>query len=250
MKKVAFLVPSPYNWLIWLNALVMLTGLIFFNWRPVMVVMGYLFETIIIGLIHICKLFVVTYWGKIQQESVGLGETGKMNNGFGIIFFIIHYFFFISVQSIFIFTFLEKVIPIRVADANLLNVWKSYWFLIQEPDMVLIFASLTAVHIANSVKNFFIPQRYHDYTVSKLMMQPYIRIFVQQFVAIMSGFFFLFFPNGMAIVLLLLAVRLLLDTYLIAIKYNEVLKETLLKKLSKDGENEKITLKDIELFLE
>ena len=65
-----------------------------------------------------------------------------------------------------------------------------------------------------------------------------------------SLLFFLFFPSGMAIVLLLIAVRLLLDTYLIAIQYNDVLKEKLLKKLSKDGENEKITMKNIEIFLE
>jgi hypothetical protein len=213
MKKAAFLLPSPNNWLVWLNSLVMIAGLLFFNWRPVMIVMGYFFETIIIGLIHVCKLFVVAYWGKKQKEAADSGAPIALNNGWGILFFIFHYFFFVAVQSIFIFTFLGKAIHAGMADSNAFNVLKQYWLLLQQPDILLIFACLVSVHIADSLKTFFIPQRYHEYTVVNLMMQPYLRIFVQQFVGILSGFLFLFMTNGMPIALLLIVVRLVLDTF-------------------------------------
>jgi uncharacterized membrane protein YjjP (DUF1212 family) len=51
----------------------------------------------------------------------------------------------------------------------------------------------------------------HKHTTKMLLFQPYLRIFVQQFVVIISGFFILLFPNGIAVALILIIFRLFID---------------------------------------
>ncbi len=249
--KITSYLPNQQNLFTWLNTLVMLAGLLFFHWRPVMIVFAYVFETIIIGVIHICKLLAVYKFGRAQREAP-LSKDPRSMNGFGIVpFFIVHYFFFIFVQSVFIFSFIGNSVPGMGNDA--FDVLANYRFLLAQPDMLMAFACICAANIAYAVKNFFAPQRYHAFTLSQLFLQPYIRIFVQQFVSIASGFFFMLFADGaMAVALVLILTRLWMDLYLSAIANNQSMKRALIKKLTKDGKNnaDRITEKQIDLFLE
>lgn len=245
-----FWLPRNYNLFIWFNAGVMLTGLFFFHWRPAIIVFAYVFETIFIGLMHVLKLWIVYSYGKAQQEIDSTNQKNK-NNGWGMIpFFIVHYFFFIYVQSIFIFSFLSKSIPGIEEDA--FNVFTNFRVLLQESDMIMAIGCIVVSHIAFTVRNFFIDQRYHTYTVGQLFMQPYPRILIQQFVSIFSGFL-LFISNdalAVGVAVILIISRLLLDLYLIALRHNESLMQGLLKKITADGRLKKLSSKHIEVFLD
>jgi hypothetical protein len=245
-----FWLPRRYNLFIWHNAILMLIGLFFFQWRPAIIVFAYVFETIFIGLMHVVKLWVVFRFGKAQKEIDTNNQKNK-NNEWGMIpFFIAHYFFFIFVQSVFIFSFLGG--SISGIDKDSFNVFKNYQILLQEPDMLMAIGCIIASQIAFSVRNFFIEERYHQYTLGKLFMQPYPRIIIQQFVSIFSGFL-LFIASGalaIGVAVILIVSRLLLDLYLVALMHNESLMQGLLKKISADGKLKRISAKDIEVFLD
>lgn len=228
----------------------MLLGLFLFHWRPVIIVFAYVFETIFIGLLHIVKLWVVYKFGKAQSEAFADNKK-NLNNAWSMIpFFIAHYFFFIYVQSFFIFSFLGNTIP--GIDDDSFNVFANYWILLQQPDMLMAIGCIVASQIALSIRNFFIEERYHTYTVSKLFMQPYPRILIQQFVSIFSGFL-LFISNealAVGVAVILIISRLLLDLYLVALRHSEPLMQSLLKKITSDGKLKHLSNKDIEVFLD
>ena len=243
-------VPSSRNMFIWLNTLMMLTGLFFLGWRPVIIVFAYVFETIIIGIIHLFKLWMVYRYGNTQKNTP-VSKDPRQMNGWGIIpFFLVHYFFFIFVQSIFIFSTVGKSLPGLPSDG--FNVWANYRFLLSQTDMQLAFASIAIASLAYSIRNFFIPQRYHNYTLSILFMQPYIRIFVQQLIAILAGFFFFFTDGAMVAAVLLICTRFALDMYLLAVKYDPIVQADFINRIIQKGKykNLQITPQKIDLFLE
>jgi hypothetical protein len=242
--------PSSRNLFIWLNMLMMLVGLFFLGWRPVIIVFAYVFETIIIGIIHLFKLWMVYRYGQAQRNTP-VSKDPRQMNGWGIIpFFLVHYFFFIFVQSVFIFSTVGKGLPGLPSDG--FNVLANYRFLLSQTDMQLAFASIAIANLAYSIRNFFIPQRYHVYTLKGLFMQPYIRIFVQQLVAILAGFFFFFADGAMVAAVLLIFTRFALDLYLFAVKYNPLVQQKLIDRITQDGKlkNIRITPQQIDLLLE
>ncbi len=242
--------PTSRNIFIWLNMLMMLAGLLFLGWRPVIIVFAYVFETIVIGIIHLFKLWMVYRYGRTQKNTP-VSKDPRQMNGWGIIpFFFVHYFFFIFVQSVFIFSTVGSSLPNLPSDS--FNVWENFRFLLSQTDMQLAFGSIAIASLAYSIRNFFIPQRYHNYTLSILFMQPYIRIFVQQLIAILAGFFFFFSDGAMVAALLLICARFILDMYLLAVKYNPAVQADFINRITQKGKynNLQITPQKIDLFLE
>lgn len=248
MHKFQFLLPNSRNLFIWFNALVMLTGLLFFGWRPVIVLFAYVFETIIVGVIHVFKLWVVYKYSDAQKRETPSKDPRTMQ-GFAIIpFFAVHYFFFIFIQSIFIFTLIESDIPGMGNDS--FNVFGNYKILLSQPDMLLAFSCLALSNLLYTVKNFFMTGRFHEYTTNQLFMQPYLRIFVQQFISIISGFFILISKGAAVVAVILIVLRAALDLYLTAIKTNEALKDKLIDKLQKGSNGGHLTKKNLDVFLD
>ena len=242
--------PNRQNLFIWLNAITLFIGLLLLDWRPAIIVFAYVFETIIIGIIHVFKLWSVFSWGTTQKNTP-VSKDPRQMNGFGFIpFFIAHYFFFIFVQSVFIFSFMGSSIPGINNDG--FDVLRNYKTLLSQTDMQLAFASIAITNTAFATRNFFIPQRYHDFTMQQLFMQPYIRIIVQQFVSILAGFFFFFVNNGLAVAIVLIIVRTVIDLYLSALKKNSSLRNKLIEKLNQSNKSDKplVTEQQLDLFLE
>lgn len=242
--------PNKANFLIWINMAVIITGLYLFNWQPVSIVFAYVFETIIIGLIHIVKLWMVYKYGK-NQESVKTTRLPKNLSGIGIIpFFFTHYFLFVTVQSIFIFSFMSKHVP-GISD-NGLDLFKNYFYLFSQTDMIMAFVCIGLANIGYAMRNFFIPKRYQDFTVIALFLQPYVRIFVQQLLSIIPAFLFFFMNDGKIIALILIIARTTLDLYFVALKQNVALREQLVRSITQNGKLKTIpiTEKHIDLLLE
>jgi len=70
-------------------------------------------------------------------------------------------------------------------------------------------------------------------------MLPYIRIFIQQFVVIIAGFFLVAFSAGMAAALLLIAFRLMVDLVIVSIRKNGELVKSLATYLARNEEEKK-----------
>lgn len=225
--------PGPNNWLIWTSSLILLAGLFYGNWNPLIVVFGYFVETIVVGFIHVAKMAAVLKWGRAQRNAVFTGNNNAFSGVFGIVFFMLHYFFFIFVQSVFVFSFFGQK---EFGFDDAFHVFKNYYLLLQRSDMQLVLGIIMATQLGSAVMYFFLPRKFDVYTMEQLFLQPYLRIIVQQFAAIFTGFIMLLLGGPLAAALVLIVVRLILDSALIAAKHNEALRLALYKGLAQKNE--------------
>lgn len=200
------LIPNSSNAFIWINTLFMLIGLFFLNWKPEVVVIAYFLETIIIGIIHVFKMIIVLWAGNGNTSTNNQVING--NSGFMIPFFIFHYFFFIYVQSIFIFQFFSKLLNLK---DNMFNVFSNYNYLLSQKNILIAFIGIAISNVALTYKNFILSGVYKETTVSKIFGEPYGRIIIQQFVAILAGFIMFLFSPSIFVALLLIIIRLVVD---------------------------------------
>lgn len=241
------LIPTPSNAFIWLNSILMLVGIFVLHWKPEVVIIAYFLETIIIGVIHIFKLLIVLRYGDKQL----IDPTKKdIFTGFSVIpFFIFHYFFFIFVQSIFIFEMLGDMIP---SENGSFNVFGNYAYLLSQHDVFMAFLTLAFSNVAMTFKNFVLPGEFRRTTTSKLYFQPYVRIFIQQFVTIFAWFFMFVSSSAMAASLMIIIFRLGVDLFLNKASMDKDFKAQLMARLKKNQKLEDAdqTEKSFDSFLE
>jgi len=227
------LIPSFSNAFIWLNSILMLVGIFVLGWKPQVVIVAYFLETIIIGVIHVFKLLIVLRYGDKQL----IDPTKKdIFSGFSVIpFFIFHYFFFIFVQSIFIFVMLADMLP---SNNGSFNVFGNYAYLLSQHDVFMAFVTLAFSNVAMTFKNFILPGEFRRTTTSKLYFQPYLRIFIQQFVTIFAWFFMFLSSSAMAAALMIIIFRLGLDLFLNKASMDKTFKAQLMTRLKKNQKPE------------
>ena len=164
-------------------------GVIFFEWDIFEVVMLYVIETIIVGTYNVIKMLFVK------------GDKKR----FTIMFFIIHYNFFILIQSIFVIVLIggdstDSMGPdIGQGFHNLFSLFSYRDFKVAV--LLIVISHGIAVY-----KNFIKPKLYKHADLEKLMMEPYKRIFVQQFMAIGGAIIAMMLqaPMGFLIILILM----------------------------------------------
>jgi len=242
------LLPNRYNSFAFLQAILMLWGLIFWHWDPLFVVMAYFFETIIIGIIHMFKMGVVLRVGKAQQLEEQTNPKESLQHPGVILFFMVHYYAFVAGQSIFIFSFFTYKVPAFESGFSLLH---NYGWLFRQQEFVLLFAIQAVTQITYAIRHWAIPAKYQQQTIQGMFIQPYIRIFIQQFATILAGFFFIIMQSGFAAAVLVVLLRLVVDSWLLTARHNEGAKEKLQKLLLKNKEvNPEDLKKQIESFLD
>ncbi|RLD80207.1 MAG: hypothetical protein DRJ10_07750 [Bacteroidetes bacterium] len=164
-------------------------GVIIFGWDIFEVVMLYVIETIIIGTYNVIKMLFVK------------GDKKR----FTIMFFIIHYNFFILIQSIFVIVLIggdndgNMGPDVGQGFHNLFSLFSFRDFKIAV--LLMVISQGIAVY-----KHFIKPKLYQHADLEKLMMEPYKRIFVQQFMAIGGSFIVMMLqaPMGFLIILILM----------------------------------------------
>jgi hypothetical protein len=199
IKNLIF--PNKDNKAIWLNALFLLVLLLTNNASPLTIVLAYFLETIIIGILHVYKLIMVVKYGKKDD----LESKGSLP-GFGVIlFFIFHYGFFITVQLILIFSIFFSSVSVKnelLSDVN---------------GLIIVLISILVTNMFYVYNNFIQTKKYKEYSPQSILFKPYLRIFIQQFVVILSGFVIMIFLNGMAPAVILIVLRFLLDVVVVSI---------------------------------
>ncbi len=227
------LFPNRYNVFAWLQAFVMLTGLTLWHWDPLFVVMAYFFETIIIGVIHVFKMGIVLRMGKAQALEEKTNPSQSLHHPGIILFFMVHYYLFVAGQSIFIFSFFANKVP---AFKSGFNVIANYAWLFRQPDFVLLFAIQAVTQVTYTLRYWVLPAKYREQTIQGMFIQPYIRIFIQQFATILAGFFFIVMQSGFAAAVLVVLFRLLVDSLLLSARHQEGARHKLEKLMLKNKE--------------
>lgn len=249
MRSLSFFklfLPSLGNHLYWLTALGMLLGIFMLNWSPLGVIFAYFFETIIIGLIHLIKLFFVIRFGHRQHSETSV-KNPEFNRSGILLFFLVHYFLFVGVQSALVFGFFEGIDPAIKSGFRLLE---NFTYILTRPDMVFAVLMISFFQISKALRHFFLPGRYHSVTTQNLFFQPYVRILIQQFATISMGFF-MFIPGAQVIgAILLIGIRLILDLTFYAIRKNPELLQNIADKINEKMKNKPAKTEMLEVFLE
>jgi len=175
------------DWFLIVANLLPVYGVWFEGWYAKEVFLVYCLETIIIGFFTLIKLGIVTVirkkdWWEYQ------GSKTLVSGVFFMLFFLFHYGLFIGVQtSIFlgVISFHDNntstILQILVHPHNYLT--RDAWLLLS----VFLFA-----YGYENLTGFILSNDYRIKSMGRIMFEPYLRIFVQQFTVILGSFVLIF----------------------------------------------------------
>ncbi|MBC7848962.1 MAG: hypothetical protein H7Y31_04470 [Chitinophagaceae bacterium] len=198
---------SPSELLLIAVNLIPVWGVWFEGWDPREVFFVYCLETVIIGLFTLVRFAIA---GSVKKTDVwNKTETTvtKMPTLFFMVFFLIHYGFFVAVQ---LTIFLEVSGAER--SFGISNPWQfvtNFTTYLSKPNQWLLLAFVISYGFV-MIKDFLWTGAYKTTPLNVIMFEPYGRIFVQQFTVIV-GSMFLGFGAGKAFITIFVLFKLLVD---------------------------------------
>jgi len=202
------LIPHRDNAFAWTNVLLLIALVIIEKVSAIAVLYGYFLETILIGVFNIFKMILCHKHDKNKQKSIVAL----------VIFFIFHYGMFVAVQSVFLFSIVSMSGEQTMAKP--FHLIDNYNNVLQTEGILEIVTVLAIGQILKYVFDFIKPKKYLEFSASDIMMKPYARIFIQQFVVIFSGFFIMFASASSIAAILLIILRFVVDSFFVSIKSN------------------------------
>ena len=194
------------DFLLILVNLIPLYGVWFEGWDPKQVFLVYCLETVIVGLVNVVKMACVTIFVKKKDVWENGGSTTMQSGWFFIFFFIIHYGFFVFVQTQMFFA-VTGMIP----NGSMLMRYSQIPELLG-PNGRLLLLIFIAYYSVQNIFSFFSSGTYKTISMGRLMFEPYLRIFVQQLVVIL-GSMFLTFGAGRVFILIFIIVKIFFEVY-------------------------------------
>ena len=167
------------------------------------IVILYAIETIVVGLFHVIKLLFISF---LRADSPKKKWTGFSYAGF----FIIHYGIFVFVQTTFFFEFLSMEDQ-RISDSI---GFQNFITVLGFPGIQVGLALMLISYAMRFWIIFYQSGYYKTVQVESYIFQPYLRIFIQQFVAILPGIFIIFGNAGFVAAVLLIIIRGVVDFYI------------------------------------
>lgn len=215
---------------VWLNALFYIALIVVGRLSATEFVIVYALETMIIGVFHAIKMLTITFLSSEMKN--------KRGEGVGLtLFFLVHYGFFVFIQTTFFFVFLSMGDD-RISDSFGLS---SFLTVLQFKGVQMALVLMLLSHAFKYWFNFYKNYRFQEVNLALYMFQPYVRIIIQQFVAIIPGFFIVFGNGGIAVAIVLIIIRTLVDLFFAKIKTSEVAFQKAVNFFMKDykGNNDK-----------
>lgn len=195
-------------------------GVWFQGWDAARIFLFYCLETILIGIFHVFKMILVIILSRPQEDSDGSfrqKRTVFLMGLFLVVFFIMHYGIFVFVQTSMFFA----ISGVYKGDLFNLNPVTLKQLLGREGMLMMII--FIAYYILQTIKEVSVFRIEKMSDVLKLMFQPYLRVFIQQFVLI-SGSLFLVFGLGEVFILIFILIKLYIE---IRLNWNEKINKSL-----------------------
>ncbi|HQW85336.1 MAG TPA: DUF6498-containing protein [Ferruginibacter sp.] len=181
--------------------LIPIYGVWYEGWNAAQVFLVYCLETVIIGVINVIKMACVTLFVKPRDVWENNGSFTNVSGLFFIVFFIVHYGFFVFVQTQIFFG-----VTGIIKDSSIFSSYSKVPAVLGHDGLILLLIFIT-YYTLQTLFNFFLSGAYKKTSMSKLMFQPYGRIFVQQFVVIVGSMFLaLGFSNIFILILALVKI--------------------------------------------
>ena len=187
--------------------LIPLYGVWFEGWNAKQVFLVYCMETVIIGIINVIKMACVTLFVRSKDAWENGGTVSMQSGWLFIFFFIFHYGFFVFIQTQLFFA-VSGTIP----DGSLIMKYSKIPELLGPDGRLLLLIFITYYTLQN-LFGFFASGNYKTISMGRLMFEPYMRIFVQQFVVIL-GSIFLSFGAGKIFVLIFIIVKIFFELFI------------------------------------
>jgi hypothetical protein len=209
-----------------------LFGVWFYGWDARQVFLVYCMETVIIGLVNVVKMACVTVFVRSADVWENNGGTSMQSGWFFIFFFIIHYGFFVFIQTQLFFG-VSGMVP----DGSLLMKYSKIQELLGTNGKLLLLIFI-AYYTMQSVIGFFASGVYKTISLGRLMFEPYLRIFVQQFVVIL-GSVFLQFGAGKIFVLIFVVAKIFFEVFINFSRLLEIAEKKTAAKKEQEEKNKK-----------
>ena len=219
MLKSVF-IPNKTNSYAWFNLVFIILLIVLGKISTIIVLFGYFLETIIIGIFNIFKMYACRH------------QTDEKSIWFYIPFFIVHYGGFIAIQSVFLFAIFS------ISGGDLIkepfNLIENYTTLLKLEGLPVMLLILVVGQIIKYYFDFIQPKKYRLFKVGEIMFKPYLRIFIQQFVVILGGFFMAFSGASIITAVILVLVRFFVDFCLASIREDSLFLDYLVDKMYDD----------------
>jgi len=219
---------SAGDYLLILVNLIPLYGVWFEGWSATKVFLVYCLETVIIGIANVIKMACVTLFVKNKDVWENNGGTSMQSGWFYIFFFMAHYGFFVFVQTQIFFS-VSGLHP----DGSFFMSYKKIPELLGDEGKLLLLI-FVAYYTLQNIFDFFLSGNYKTISMGMLMFEPYMRIFVQQFVVIL-GSIFLSFGAGKIFVLVFVIAKIFFELF---VNFNRLLEIAEKKERLKNKKNE------------
>lgn len=195
------------DWSLIIANLIPVTGVWFLKWSAKEVFLVYCLETIIIGGFTLIKLCVSGISGKTTDtwETQG-GSKIKQPFWFFMIFFLVHYGMFVTIQMGIFFS------VSGIGDENGITFWNffSKWPTLLTNDAFIMLAAFIVSYGIRLTTDFILTGDYKTSSLGYIMFQPYGRIFIQQ-VTVILGSMFLSFGAGKVFILVFALIKIFFE---------------------------------------
>lgn len=200
---------SISDWFLILANLLPLYGVWFEGWDAKQMFLVYCLETIIIGGYNVVKMMIVTLDRKKDVWENSGGNKTMVKGWFFILFFIVHYGFFVFVQT----GIFAGVSGLSSYDSfsPLSFIGKIFSYL--TPDAKTVLYIFIMMYGFRMLFDFILSGKYRNTSLGILMFQPYLRIFIQQFVVIL-GSMFLAFGAGKIFMVIFVAIKIYAELFI------------------------------------
>jgi hypothetical protein len=196
--------------------LVPVYGVWFEGWNAKEVFMVYCMETVLVGIFTLAKMGIVTAFKKWDWWENN-GSRTKVHGIFHMLFFMVHYGFFVAVQM---FIFSKTAIFDSSKDFGLFNFLFGFPSHLNKGSWIMLSGFIIGYGYKN-ITGFILTNDYRTALLSTIMFELYIRIFIQQF-AVIVGSFILLFNASNAFILFFALVKIF---FLVGIDYNKLMKK-------------------------
>jgi len=171
------------NLTLFLLNLIPLYGALYLGWRPMMIIMLYVAETIMIGIIHVFYMLGLYLMNHNNPDAINVKRDNEgVKGGCVIPFFFVHFGFFVFVQMMVFGGFTNN---------NSGGVWKMMMELFTGSYKYAL-AALFITKVGAIVAEFLWDPEVKLKLPDDVFFQPYGRIFVQQLMVILGGWFTIF----------------------------------------------------------
>jgi hypothetical protein len=217
---------TPADYFLLLANLVPLYGVWYLNWKAIDVFVVYALETLVAGFFTILKLGTATVVRK-TDEWVNGDSHSQVSGLFFILFFIAHFGLFAAVQTS-IFSETAGIIP----EGKGMLYFFFHWYRFINPDIAIMLSVFSLTYAIRNLLPFLANKEYKTTSMTRLMFEPYGRIFIQQFTVIL-GSMLLTFHLGKLFVLVFACIKIFFEVFL---NMNEIIKDSVEKQEKQSGQ--------------